>query len=67
MNTVPTSCGGSSPKGSGAQVNRELPSSFSLYIKGRDVELEIISPELGNRLRLAPKSSFLEGSRHLSA
>ena len=40
VNTVPTSCGGSSPKGSGAQVDTELSLSFSIYVKCHQVELE---------------------------
>lgn len=40
VNTVPTSCGGSSPKGSGAQVDTELSLFFSIYVKCHHVELE---------------------------
>lgn len=67
VNTVPTSCGGSSPKGSGAQVDLELSVSISICIKCHNVELEGIFPELGNRPTLAQKSSFLKDSRHLCA
>lgn len=68
VNTVPTSCGGSLPKGSGAQVDMQLSFSFSIYIKCHHGYMEGIFSELGNRLRLlAQKSSFLEDSRHLCA
>ena len=67
VNTAPTSCGGLLPKGSDAQVGTELSFPFSIYIKRRNDELEGISPERGNRPRLAQKSSFLEDSRHLCA
>ena len=67
VNTVPTSCGGSLPKGSGAQVDMGLSFSFSIYIKCHQGYMEDIFSELGNRPRLAQKSSFLEDSRHLCA
>ena len=67
VSTVPTSCGGSLPKGSGAQVGMELPFSFSIYRKCHHGFMGVFFSELGNRLRLAQKSSFLEDSSHLCA